>query len=118
MIRRQAAVQGQETVNSALLNVITPIGLEFTKNGLSVGENIGKVYGLIHICRISWRSSSFRLSSASFSMDCMSAMTGEISTGRLTAMNLNGYRISDSSAVSCLIRLCFSARKSGHYGFL
>ena len=34
-------------VNNALLNVITPVGLEFTKNSLSVGENLGKVYGLI-----------------------------------------------------------------------
>lgn len=33
--------------NHALLNVITPVGLEFTKNSLSVGENIGKIYGLI-----------------------------------------------------------------------
>ncbi len=33
--------------NNALLNVITPIGLDFTKNSLSIGENIGKVYGLI-----------------------------------------------------------------------
>ena len=33
--------------NNALLNVITPVGLEFTKNGLSIGENIGKIYGLI-----------------------------------------------------------------------
>ena len=40
MIRRQAAVQGQETVNSALLNVITPIGLEFTKNGLSDRKSV------------------------------------------------------------------------------
>ena len=33
--------------NNALLNVITPVGLEFAKNRLSVGENIGKVYGII-----------------------------------------------------------------------
>lgn len=33
--------------NNALLNVITPVGLEFAKNRLSIGENIGKVYGII-----------------------------------------------------------------------
>lgn len=33
--------------NPALLNAITPMGLEFQKNQLSVGENIGKIYGII-----------------------------------------------------------------------
>ena len=33
--------------NNALLNVVTPLGLEFAKNRLSIGENIGKVYGII-----------------------------------------------------------------------
>lgn len=33
--------------NPALLNAITPVGLEFQKNLLSVGENIGKIYGII-----------------------------------------------------------------------
>ena len=41
------AVREQNLTNHALLNVITPVGLEFTKNSLSVGENIGKIYGLI-----------------------------------------------------------------------
>lgn len=36
-----------ENQNNALLNVITPMGLDFTKNSLSIGENIGKVYGVI-----------------------------------------------------------------------
>ena len=35
-------------VNNALLNVITPLGLEFRKNGLAIGENTGKIYGIIH----------------------------------------------------------------------
>ena len=34
-------------VNEALLNVITPMGLEIKKNSLVVGENVGKVYGVI-----------------------------------------------------------------------
>ena len=46
-MRKQQAVQEQDVQNSALLNVITPVGLEFQKNSLSIGENLGKVYGLI-----------------------------------------------------------------------
>lgn len=46
MIKKQS-VPEQSQINNALLNVITPVGLEFTKNSLSVGENYGKVYGLI-----------------------------------------------------------------------
>ena len=34
-------------VNEALLNVITPMGLEIRKNSLVIGENTGKVYGVI-----------------------------------------------------------------------
>lgn len=44
---KKQSIQEQNVINRALLNVITPVGLEFTKNSLSVGENIGKVYGLI-----------------------------------------------------------------------
>lgn len=40
-------VQEQETRNNALLNVITPVGLGFSKNSLDLGENMGKVYGII-----------------------------------------------------------------------
>lgn len=45
-MRKQQIVQEQDVTNSALLNVITPVGLEFQKNCLSIGENIGKIYGL------------------------------------------------------------------------
>ena len=31
-------------VNEALLNVITPMGLEIKRNSLVIGENLGKVY--------------------------------------------------------------------------
>lgn len=34
-------------VNEALLNVITPMGMEIRKNSLVIGESIGKVYGVI-----------------------------------------------------------------------
>lgn len=46
-MRKQQLVQEQDVTNSALLNVITPVGLEFQKNSLSIGENIGKIYGLV-----------------------------------------------------------------------
>jgi len=36
-----------DSQNNALLNVITPVGLEFSKNTLSIGENLGKAYGII-----------------------------------------------------------------------
>ena len=34
-------------VNEALLNVITPMGLEVKRNSLVIGENKGKVYGVV-----------------------------------------------------------------------
>ncbi|MBF4695100.1 VirB4 family type IV secretion system protein [Fusibacter ferrireducens] len=37
----------QEKVNNDLLNIITPIGLEFKRNSLIIGENTGRVYGII-----------------------------------------------------------------------
>ena len=50
-MRHAAQTVEQAPVNSALLNVVTPMGLSFEKNRLSIGENIGKAYGLslIHI---------------------------------------------------------------------
>ncbi|WP_044482090.1 VirB4 family type IV secretion system protein [Paenibacillus antibioticophila] len=35
------------SVNASLLNVITPMGLEFSRNGLVIGEQIAKLYGVI-----------------------------------------------------------------------
>ncbi|MEK4454041.1 VirB4 family type IV secretion system protein [Paenibacillus sp. FSL L8-0506] len=34
-------------VNTSLLNVITPMGLEFSRNGLIIGEQAAKLYGVI-----------------------------------------------------------------------
>ncbi|WP_312907879.1 VirB4 family type IV secretion system protein [Tissierella praeacuta] len=34
-------------INGTLLNMITPMGLEFRRNDLTLGENKGKVYGII-----------------------------------------------------------------------
>ncbi len=47
MLKRQNTAQERDMANSALLNVITPVGLGFSKNSLELGENMGKVYGLI-----------------------------------------------------------------------
>ena len=33
--------------NNALLNIITPIGLEIKRNSLIIGENTGRIYGII-----------------------------------------------------------------------
>ena len=46
-MRHAAQTVEQAPVNSALLNVVTPMGLSFEKNRLSIGENIGKAYGII-----------------------------------------------------------------------
>lgn len=35
------------SINASLLNVITPMGLEFSRNGLIIGEQIAKLYGVI-----------------------------------------------------------------------
>ncbi len=34
-------------LNAALLNVITPMGLELKRNSLVIGENTGKIYGVV-----------------------------------------------------------------------
>lgn len=46
MIKRQEKKQ-EVITNNPLLNVITPIGLEFQKNKVYIGESIGKIYGVI-----------------------------------------------------------------------
>ncbi len=43
--REQQAAQARQ--NGVLLNVITPMGLEFQKNRLSIGENLGRIYGIV-----------------------------------------------------------------------
>ncbi len=37
----------ERPVNASLLNMITPIGLEFKRNSLVVGENSGRIYGVV-----------------------------------------------------------------------
>ncbi len=36
-----------QLVNNALLNIITPIGLELKRNSLIIGENTGRIYGIV-----------------------------------------------------------------------
>lgn len=48
-MRHTVQMVEQAPVNNALLNVVTPMGLSFEKNRLSIGENIGKAYGIIWI---------------------------------------------------------------------
>ena len=36
-----------QEANEAILNIITPMGLEFKRNSMYAGENIGKLYGII-----------------------------------------------------------------------
>lgn len=65
MLKRENA-QEQETRNNALLNVITPVGLGFSKNSLDLGENMGKVYGLIRYpqkVEVEWLSRITNISS-------------------------------------------------------
>lgn len=45
MRREQQTEQTRQ--NGALLNAITPMGLEFQKNRLSIGENLGRIYGIV-----------------------------------------------------------------------
>ncbi|MBK5261907.1 MAG: hypothetical protein JJE17_04935 [Peptostreptococcaceae bacterium] len=40
-------INQQQNINNALLNIITPIGLELKRNSLIIGENTGRVYGII-----------------------------------------------------------------------
>ena len=35
------------TTNNPLLNTITPMGLEFRRNTVTIGENLGKIYGVV-----------------------------------------------------------------------
>lgn len=39
--------QRNEGINNSLLNIITPMGLELKRNSLIIGENTGKVYGIV-----------------------------------------------------------------------
>ncbi|MFI3238919.1 MAG: ATP-binding protein [Lachnospiraceae bacterium] len=46
-MRKKEVTEIHEQKNNALLNVVTPVGLSFAKNTMSVGENYGKIYGVM-----------------------------------------------------------------------
>jgi hypothetical protein len=46
-IKKQKKKNDTAPVNQALLNVITPMGLEIKRNSLVIGENTGRVYGVV-----------------------------------------------------------------------
>ncbi len=46
-MKQQRIPDEQIPVNEALLNVITPMGIEIRKNSIVIGENIGKIYGIV-----------------------------------------------------------------------
>jgi len=39
--------QEQSKINNSLLNIITPMGLEIKRNSLIIGENTGRIYGIV-----------------------------------------------------------------------
>lgn len=45
MLKKNQKVQ--QNCNNSLLNLITPIGLEIKRNSLIIGENTGKIYGIV-----------------------------------------------------------------------
>ncbi|WP_342415437.1 hypothetical protein NST83_20215 [Paenibacillus sp. FSL R10-2782] len=50
-------------VNTSLLNVITPMGLEFSRNGLIIGEQAAKLYGVIQYppkANVGWAFSPYQ----------------------------------------------------------
>ena len=47
MMKKKTKTSETAPVNQALLNVITPMGLEIKRNSLIIGENTGKVYGVV-----------------------------------------------------------------------
>lgn len=45
-MRKQKQLSHQDVVNHALLNSISPLGMEFGKNSVTIGESTGKIYGI------------------------------------------------------------------------
>ncbi|MFI3249936.1 MAG: type IV secretory system conjugative DNA transfer family protein [Eubacteriales bacterium] len=46
MKEKKQALEEKDILNNALLNVITPMGMEFTTNSVTIGEQTGKIYGI------------------------------------------------------------------------
>ncbi|KLE14394.1 DUF87 domain-containing protein [Clostridium sp. C8] len=47
MIKNKNNLNQEILLNKSLLNIITPMGLEIKRNSLVIGENTGKVYGIV-----------------------------------------------------------------------
>lgn len=47
MVKNKKNIETERSINNALLNIITPMGLEIKRNSLVIGENTGKVYGIV-----------------------------------------------------------------------
>ena len=47
MVKNRKNDQIEILDNKALLNIITPMGLEVKRNRIAIGENIGRIYGII-----------------------------------------------------------------------
>lgn len=63
--------KNEMNVNTSLLNVITPMGLEFSRNGLIIGEQAAKLYGVIQYppkANVGWLSSLTNLPSTMVSI--------------------------------------------------
>ncbi|SFR77882.1 VirB4 family type IV secretion system protein [Anaeromicropila populeti] len=45
---KKSNIRKGEEINNALLNAVSPVGLFFGRNRMEVGENVGRVYGIIH----------------------------------------------------------------------
>lgn len=61
----------EANVNASLLNVITPMGLEFSRNSLVIGEQVAKMYGVIQYppkANIGWLSTLTNLPSTMISI--------------------------------------------------
>jgi len=46
-MKNEQIQQQLKNTNSNLLNIITPIGLELKRNSLIIGENTGRIYGIV-----------------------------------------------------------------------
>ncbi|BCJ93563.1 hypothetical protein acsn021_11320 [Anaerocolumna cellulosilytica] len=90
-----------EQRNVALLNIISPIGLKFGKNNLSVGENFGKAYGIVRypeapdygwmskLMNIPGTMASYHFKTIADGGDFIDSLNKNISHQRVIAKNTN-----------------------------
>ena len=69
------------TTNNPLLNTITPMGLEFRRNTVTIGENLGKIYGVVKYpqeVEIGWLSKVSNMPGTIVSLTFTPADAGEL----------------------------------------